>query len=152
MSSKYESKLDTNLSPFLLVLPFTSRSNIRQKIATFFPDMAGIMKRMRGEKADSVDAIAESPQIPSAGSTEPVDLTEKDAGSSTALDSDEEAANRRLRAFERAHRWDPNLDDDQLDEIDAAVNAHDPRTEGKLIGEVFENSPYPEVCWDVLQN
>lgn len=109
--------------------------------------MAGIMKRLRGREADSVDAIAESPQISSSGSAEPTDVIEKDAGISSALDIiDELEANRRLKAFERAHRWDPNLDDDQLDEIDDAVNAHDPRTEGKLIDEVFENSPYPEAC------
>jgi hypothetical protein len=108
--------------------------------------MAGIMRRTNGKEEDPADAIVESPQISTSGSMEPVDMTEKDAGISTAVDTDEEAANRRLRAFERAHRWDPNLDDDQLDEIDEAVNAHDPRTEGKLIDEVFENSPYPEVC------
>jgi hypothetical protein len=106
--------------------------------------MAGIIKRMRGKEADPVDQIAASPPISSTGSTEPVD-TEKDSGISTGVDINEVEANRRLKAFERAHRWDPNLDDDQLDEIDEAVNAHDPRTEGKLIDEVFENSPYPEV-------
>jgi hypothetical protein len=110
------------------------------------PKMAGIMRRMKGKEVDPADAIAESPQISSSGSMEPTDTTEKDAGRSTALDVEDTEANRKLKAFERAHRWDPNLDDDQLYEIDEAVNAHDASTEGKLIGEVFENSPYPEVC------
>ena len=109
--------------------------------------MAGIMKRMRGKGPNPTDGITTSPPISSSGSTEPVDVTEKDGGNSTGLDINEVEANRRLKAFERAHRWDPNLGDDQLDEIDDAVNAHDPRIEGKLIDEAFENSPYPEVRW-----
>ena len=109
--------------------------------------MAGMMKRMRGKGLNPVDGTTTSPQISSSGSTAPVDMTEKDGGNSTGLDINEVEANRRLSMFERAHRWDPNLDDEQLDEIDEAVNAHDPRTGGKLIDEVFENSPYPEVSW-----
>ena len=50
-----------------------------------------------------------------------------------------------MSAFERAHRSDLNLDDEQLDEIDDAINARDPNAEGKLHGEVFENSPYLEI-------
>jgi OPT family small oligopeptide transporter len=62
----------------------------------------------------------------------------------------EAEANRKLSIFERSHRWDPNLDDDQLDEIDDAVNVRDPNAEGKIYEEVFENSPYPEVCSVIL--
>lgn len=70
---------------------------------------------------------------------------EKDSGKSTARDVQEAEANRRLSVFERSYRWDPNLDDDQLHEIDDAVNLRDPNAEGKIYEEVFENSPYPEV-------
>jgi hypothetical protein len=72
--------------------------------------------------------------------------TEKDIAESSGRDVNEVEANKKLSAFERAHRWDPNLDDDQLHEIDDAVNARDPNAEGKVYDEIFENSPYPEVC------
>lgn len=112
-----------------------------------FSAMAGIIRRWKGKEEGPIDEIARSPPISSAGSTEPVDMVEKDGAISTGVDINEVEANRRLKVFERAHRWDPNLDDEQLDEIDEAVNAHDPRNEGKLIDEVLENSPYPEVRW-----
>lgn len=67
------------------------------------------------------------------------------AGNSTAREVGEAEANQKLAAFEKAHRWDPNLGNDTLDEIDDAVNTRDPNVEGKLYDEVFENSPYPEV-------
>jgi hypothetical protein len=52
--------------------------------------MAGIMRRTNGKEEDPADAIVESPQISTSGSMEPVDMTEKDAGISTAVDTDEE--------------------------------------------------------------
>jgi hypothetical protein len=70
---------------------------------------------------------------------------EKDAGVSSAQNIGEVEANRRLAIFEKAYRWDPNLDDDQLEEIDNAVNVRDSNAEGILYDEVFENSPFPEV-------
>jgi hypothetical protein len=144
MSAKYEFPSILNLSPLVHFSAFEPQSQ------TCYSDMAGIMRRMRGKEVDLLDAISESPQISSSGSTEPADNIEKDGGRSTALDVEE--ANRKLKTFERAHRWDPNLDDDQLEEIDDAVNAHDPRAEGKLISEVLENSPYPEVRLKPLNN
>ncbi|KUJ16094.1 small oligopeptide transporter [Mollisia scopiformis] len=72
-------------------------------------------------------------------------MFEKDTGKSSSRDVQEAEANRKLAIFERAHRWDPNLEDSQLDDIDDAVNTRDPNAEGKIYDEVFENSPYPEV-------
>jgi hypothetical protein len=109
--------------------------------------MAGLLKRFRAkETSDTTDAIDESPQIPTIRSAPSPDSIEKDTALSSSRDIQEIEANQKLAAFERAHRWDPNLDDEQLHEIDDVVNARDPNSEAKIYDEVFENSPYPEVC------
>jgi hypothetical protein len=112
--------------------------------------MAGMFKRSRPKEADPIDEINPSPQLSSTNSTEPSDNTEKTEAFSTSRSIEEGEANRKLAAFEKAHRWDPNLDDDQLLEIDDAVNARDPNTEHRIYEEVFENSPYPEVSATIL--
>jgi hypothetical protein len=107
--------------------------------------MSGLWKRFRPKEANPIDGINPSPQHSNTGSAQPSDNAEKDAGLTSARDIAEAEANRKLTIFERAHRWDPNLDDEQLDEIDDAVNARDPSSEARIFDEVFENSPYPEV-------
>lgn len=104
--------------------------------------MSAIWKRLRSKEVNAVDAVGSSPQSSSHGSG---DAIEKDTGKSTARDVQEAEANRKLSIFEKTHRWDPNLDDDQLHEIDDVINLRDPNAEGKIYDEVFENSPYPEV-------
>lgn len=110
--------------------------------------MSGLLKRFRRkepEEADQIDGVDPSPQL---SNTAPDDLPEKgekDAAVSTGRDVEAADANRRLAVFERAHRWDPNLDDEQLHDIDDAVNARDTNSEARIFDEVFENSPYPEV-------
>lgn len=104
--------------------------------------MSVLLKKLRSGKTKTTDGVALSPQDSSSGSHTPV---EKDTGKSTARDVSEPEANRKLSVFEQAHRWDPNLGDDALDDIDDAVHHRDPAAEGKLVGEIFENSPYPEV-------
>jgi hypothetical protein len=113
--------------------------------------MAGLLKRFRPAEADSIDGV-DAPSLHSpTGSARPSDNAgkgvdaEKDVGLSSARDIEGAEANRKLAIFERAHRWDPNLDDTQLDAIDDAVNARDPSSEARVFDEVFENSPYPEV-------
>ncbi len=101
--------------------------------------MAGLLKRLRAENADAIEGIGIGSSYGSTG------IGEKDTGKSRSLDVQEAEANQKLSVFEKAHRWDPNLADSQLDDIDDAVNARDPNAEGKLYDEVFENSPYPEV-------
>lgn len=66
--------------------------------------------------------------------------------SSTADDTHVEA-NRKLSLYHRVHRWDPNLDDEYLEEVADAANAYDgsPRNK-RMVQRVMENSPYPEVC------
>lgn len=54
-------------------------------------------------------------------------------------------ANRRLSTFRREHNFDPNLPDAAFEAIDEATEAHDHKGEAELVGEIVENSPYPEV-------
>lgn len=66
-------------------------------------------------------------------------------GASDVRDISEAEANQRLKAFRQEHKWDPNLPDEAVDMVDAATAAHDQNGEAKVVGEVIENSPYPEV-------
>jgi hypothetical protein len=102
--------------------------------------MSGLLKRFR-----KADEIAPSPQGSVSGSAEHSDNLEKNEQTLSARDISEAEANRKLAIFERTHKWDPNLDNDQLLEIDAAVHTRDPNAEVRIYDEVFENSPYPEV-------
>ena len=61
----------------------------------------------------------------------------------TPADELETAA--RLKAIKRKHEWDPNFSADLVDDIEEATQHHDVGGEVRLIDEVVENSPYPEV-------
>jgi hypothetical protein len=108
-------------------------------------DMSGLLKRFRPKEADQIDGLDPSPQQSPTASVQPPEKTEKDVALSSGRDVEEAERNRRLAIFERAHRWDANLDDDQLHDIDDVINARDPNSEARVYEEVFENSPYPEV-------
>ncbi len=54
----------------------------------------------------------------------------KDTGISTAQNIGEAEANRRLAIFENTHRWDLNIDDDQLEEMDDAIHVRDLNAQG----------------------
>jgi len=99
--------------------------------------MSSILNRIRSKSSEPSGDTNASPH-------ESI-TDEKKVGKSNDVDIQEAEANQRLRLFEKAHRWDPNLEDKQLEEIDDAVNTRDPNAEGILYDEVFENSPYPEV-------
>ncbi|KAI5235340.1 small oligopeptide transporter-like protein [Aureobasidium subglaciale] len=60
-------------------------------------------------------------------------------------DITEVEANERLRAWKKDHRWDPNMDDEAIEMVDAVTGAHDAKAEAQLVGDMVENSPYPEV-------
>ncbi|TGO84229.1 hypothetical protein BPOR_0532g00040 [Botrytis porri] len=110
--------------------------------------MAGVFKRFQARDPvvpasipSQDDSLAESRTPPDTiGRAE-----EKDDAVPTARDIQEAETNRKLTAFEQLHRWDPNLGQDQLEEIDDAINRRDGNAEGRIYDEVFENSPYPEV-------
>lgn len=117
--------------------------------------MSGLMRRLRGRETEVVEGntlsphnsvTASSPHHSVTGSGEHSEKIDDETGATTARDIGEAEANRKLSVFGKAHRWDPNLDNDQLEEIDDVINARDPSAEGRMYNEVFENSPYPEVC------
>ncbi|KAI9649692.1 hypothetical protein NHQ30_002273 [Ciborinia camelliae] len=111
--------------------------------------MSRVFKRVHARDPDVVLAGTPSPNESIPGLNNPLDTIEKaedkDAATSTARDIQEAEANRKLTTFEQLHRWDPNLGQDQLEEIDDAINRRDANAEGRIYDEVFENSPYPEV-------
>ena len=108
--------------------------------------MSSLLKRLRA-KPDAIDGTAISPQASSSGSQEIDEKGVKDVGASTATDVNAAETARRLSVFEKAHRWDPNLGDDFLDEVDDVLVNHDAAKGGRVFAEVFENSPYPEVSF-----
>ena len=91
-------------------------------------------------KAISDDAIVRTE------STQNAKLAREDMAAASAMDLPEMEANHRLNLYHRAHRWDPNLEDDDLEEVFGATALHDTETEAKMVNKVIENSPYPEVC------
>ncbi|KAL1306294.1 hypothetical protein AAFC00_004379 [Neodothiora populina] len=74
-----------------------------------------------------------------------VDIPQKGFQNSSAEELAEEEAARRLKAFKRSAAWDPNIEDGDLEAVDNAVENHDTKGENILVGELVENSPYPEV-------
>ncbi|KAG9523651.1 small oligopeptide transporter-like protein, partial [Aureobasidium melanogenum] len=54
-------------------------------------------------------------------------------------------ANHALKSFRKDHMWDPNMEDEAIEMVDAVTDAHDPKGEAQLVGAMIENSPYPEV-------
>lgn len=60
-------------------------------------------------------------------------------------DISESEANTRLAAFRREHKWDPNMSDEAIELVDVVTAAHDHKGEAQLVGEIIEDSPYPEV-------
>ena len=115
---------------------------------------SGLLRRLGiSKKTDEheISGAQASPQSSVIDSNGPTDVVKKEVGTSRGRGIQEVEANQKLNAFEKAHKWDPNLDTDQLDEIDDAVHARDPNAEGRLYDEIFENSPYPEVCVFIFQ-
>ena len=54
-------------------------------------------------------------------------------------------ANRTLIQIKKKHRWDPNLPEELEEEIEENTDGHDLAGELRLVDELVENSPYPEV-------
>jgi len=59
-------------------------------------------------------------------------------------------ANRKLKHFKKDHAWDPNMPDEAIEMVDAVTGAHDAKGEAQLVGDMIENSPYPEVSDNLL--
>lgn len=50
-----------------------------------------------------------------------------------------------LKAIKKKHQWDPNFSEELVDDIEEATQQHDLGGEVRLVDELVENSPYPEV-------
>ena len=59
--------------------------------------------------------------------------------------SDELETAAQLKAIKRKHEWDPNFSEDLVEGIEEATQQHDIGGEVRLVDELVENSPYPEV-------
>lgn len=57
----------------------------------------------------------------------------------------EAEANNTLQSIKKKHRWDPNLPEELEEEIEENTGGHNLVGELRLVGELIENSPYPEV-------
>lgn len=84
------------------------------------------------------------------GSGSDGDLKEKDsvAIKTSGIDmspSDELETAARLKAIKKKHEWDPNFSEDLVEGIEEATQHHDIGGEVRLVDEIVENSPYPEV-------
>ena len=87
---------------------------------------------------------------PESASTEDVkDVKEKDTSAvTTGADGrhfSEVEANTQLRQIKKKHRWDPNLPEELEEGIEEATDEHNLAGELRLVDELVENSPYPEV-------
>ena len=90
---------------------------------------------------DSIEMDAPSTPIPA----EELGLDEKDPAYAEVRDISETEANRKLSIFHANHRWDPNMSNDAFEVIDEVTNTRDVKAEAQLVGDMIENSPYPEV-------
>lgn len=59
--------------------------------------------------------------------------------------SDELETAAKLKAIKKKHQWDPNFSEDLVEGIEEATQHHDIGGEVRLVDELVENSPYPEV-------
>lgn len=57
----------------------------------------------------------------------------------------EAEANNTLQSIKKKHRWDPNLPEELEEEIEENTGGHNLAGELRLVNELVENSPYPEV-------
>ncbi|CAD6583618.1 MAG: hypothetical protein ASARMPRED_001375 [Alectoria sarmentosa] len=84
------------------------------------------------------------------GSGSDGDLKEKDSVAIKAsgiemTPSDELETAAQLKAIKKKHEWDPNFSEDLVEGIEEATQHHDIGGEVRLVDEIVENSPYPEV-------
>lgn len=104
-------------------------------------------KRSHTNNEDRIDATPSPAYSHDVGKSSVI-ATQSDASASideVVRDISEPEANRHLSHFRRDHKWDPNMPDDTMEMTDAVTDAHDHKGEAQLVGEVIENSPYPEV-------
>lgn len=116
------------------------------------PSVEAFKKRFPFRRANtSTDAIPVE-EIPSEKSDEAPSspseavLRADDGAPDPARNLSEVEANRRLSTFRKEHHYDPNLPNSAFDAVDEATEARNHKGEADLVGDLVENSPYPEVC------
>ena len=111
--------------------------------------MASLAKRFKFNRSTTSDALntAESASNSGSGSGSGEVEKEKQQGLTTSIEADPEAQRKVSVAHELAkkYNWDPNLPRETLEDLDAATEHEDIRTELNLVDAFEENSPYPEV-------
>ena len=114
--------------------------------------MSSLAKRFGfGKKPEDNGLAAESTSPDSAstdnvkgGAQEKEDVAAVATGISDRRISEVEA-NRTLRHIRKTHRWDPNLPEELEEELETKTEEHNLAGELRLVDELVENSPYPEV-------
>ena len=114
--------------------------------------MSSLAKRFGfGQKPEDNVLAAES-SSPESASTENVkggaEEKEHVAAVATGINNrriSEVEANQTLRHIKKTHRWDPNLPEELEEELEAKTEEHNLAGELRLVDELVENSPYPEV-------
>lgn len=105
--------------------------------------MAGFSKRLPFKRAGTAAGPDDMVTVAETSSTEDQKVNSGNAsGSNTDIELE---ANHELLEIEAKHKFDPNMPDDLVGEIDAAAGTHDAKVELTMLGEITEDSIYPEV-------
>ncbi len=115
--------------------------------------MSSLAKRFGFGKKPEDNVFAAESTSPESASTENVkkgDAEEKEDVAAVATGFNdrrisEVEANQTLRHIKKTHRWDPNLPEELEEELEAKTEEHNLAGELRLVDELVENSPYPEV-------
>ena len=97
------------------------------------------------ESASSSDAQVSSQVKDEKGLNIGIDQSTVLTASGTDRRISEVEANTTLRQIKKKHRWDPNLPEELEEEIEEKTDEHNLAGELRLVDELVENSPYPEV-------
>ncbi len=114
--------------------------------------MSSLAKRFGFGKKPEGNAVGAESASPESASTDNVkggvDEKEDVAAVATGIKDrriSEVEANQTLRHIKRTHRWDPNLPEELEEELEVKTEEHNLAGELRLVDELVENSPYPEV-------
>lgn len=116
--------------------------------------MSSLAKRFGFANKPEGELFAAESSSPESASTDHVkgkgDAEEKEdvAAVATGINDrriSEVEANQTLRHIRKTHRWDPNLPEELEEELEEKTEEHNLAGELRLVNELVENSPYPEV-------
>lgn len=109
--------------------------------------MFSIAKWIASRRANHAQATERNSDSP-LGLYNTASSTEKNKTIASGIELTEETAleaQKKVKAFQRKHEWDPNLPSDTLEDLDNAAHEHDLRHDLNLVSGFEDNSPYPEV-------